>query len=169
MGEPSASDANVRFAFGLALQAANDLWQLANTIDAKQGSWSEGATSALKEWRGPHADHFTRNKAASESDADTVVGGLRATANLLASKWAQARGEQDRINFARWVEAQQRAHEEDSWFGESIFDAVGDFFHKKDYGRPPADPPVPTAGDGFAPTRSPIHPEYENRGSSATV
>jgi hypothetical protein len=168
MGEPSASSANVWFAFDTALTAADSLWQLASAIDSKQEAWS-GAAPGESEWEGPHGDHFRANKTANESDAETVAGGLRATANLLASKWAEARGEQDRINFARWVEAQQKAHEEDSWFGESIVDAVGDFFHKEDYGRPPEDPPVPTAEDGFAATRSPVHPEYENRDSTASV
>jgi hypothetical protein len=159
---PSANSQNVRFAYDLALQVASKLYQLSRMVDAKHDAWTSGAGTALRGWEGPHADHFRGNKGANDDDARVVVKGLQDTANFFARKWAEARGEQDRINWARWVEAQQRAHDEDAWFGESAWDATHDFFFKTDYGEggPPPDPPIPTHDNDFAPTRSPMHTEY---------
>ena len=75
-------------------------------------------------------------------------------ANLFATKWAEARGEQDRINFARWVQAEK---DNDGWLENTV-----DFFYEEDHGEPPGNPPVPSA-PGYWPTRDPIHPEFENR------
>jgi hypothetical protein len=89
------------------------------------------------------------------TDASTISGGLVTLANLFATKWAEARGEQDRINFARYV---QHEKDDDGW-GEN---AVEFFSGEDDYGEPPGNPPVPSAPD-YAETREPIHPEFENR------
>jgi hypothetical protein len=162
MEAPSASTPNVPFAFDLALRAAADLYGLSDRIDTKQEAWTGEADVALRDWLGPHADHFRSNKSANGTDAATIVDALRTTADLFALKWAEARGNQDRINWARWVEAQIQAHEEDSWWGESAWDSVHDFFYRENPGGGvvPGNPPVPTADDGYAPTREPMYPEY---------
>jgi hypothetical protein len=88
------------------------------------------------------------------TDADTIRSALVTLANRFASEWAAARGEQDRINHARYV---QHEKDNDSW-GEN----AGEFFvGEDDYGGPPEDPRVPEAPD-YAVTREPIHPEFEN-------
>jgi hypothetical protein len=162
MEAPSASSPDVPFAFDLALQAASDLYGLSDLIDSKQDAWTTEAGLALKDWEGPHAEHFRANKDANGTDAATIVGALRTTAGLFALKWVEARGNQDRINWARWVEAQIQAHEEDSWWGEAAWDATHDFFFKTNYGEggPPQNPPTPTADAGFTPTREPMYPEF---------
>ena len=41
-----------------------------------------------------------------------MKGALRSLADLFAAKWAEARGEQNRINWARWVQAEK---DDDNW------------------------------------------------------
>ena len=149
----TASGTNVDFAFGLALEAAADLWALAGEVRAKQGDRIDLSSRCIVDWRGPHRDHFDRLMRTEETDADTVADALIALANEIALAWSRARGEQDRINHARWVEHEKS---QDSWAEDA-----GEFFTgEDDYGAPPEDPPVPTGPD-FAPTRAPIHPEFE--------
>lgn len=154
MGGPSPSSADVRFAFDLALEAARQLYTLSDVIEDRQIAWSTAAGKATDSWEGGHRDHFTGNLATAEADAGEIKGALRTLADRFASTWAQARGEQDRINWARWVQAQK----DDDWWGEDVVD----FFYEEDHGEPPPNPDPPTSPD-YLPTRQPIHPEYENR------
>lgn len=65
--------------------------------------------------------------------------------------WAEARGEQDRINFARYVQ-----HEEDSESGLEDFwedNVAGD----DNYGDPPSNPEAPV-GPEYDETRQPSTP-----------
>lgn len=149
----SASSANVNFAFDLALQAARDLHTLSGVVTSKQDARATEASQAVDSWEGGHRDTFDSKVSTSDADADTISSGLVTLANLFATKWAEARGEQDRINHARYV---QNEKDNDSW-GEN---AVEFFAGEDDYGAPPENPPVPTAPD-YAPTRDPIHPEFE--------
>jgi hypothetical protein len=149
----TASSTNVAFAFELALDAARDLHSLAGEVRSSQDDRTAASRRAVVDWRGPHRDHFDSLLSTEGADAATVADGLVTLANLFASTWAQARGEQDRINFARYVEHDKS---QDSWLEDT-----GEFFAgETDYGSPPGDPPVPAAPD-YAATRAPIHPEFE--------
>jgi hypothetical protein len=107
------------------------------------------ARIAQMDWTGHHAQTFEQHLRASHTDAERLSAALRALTEGYASSWAKARGEQDRVNFARHVE-RERAN-------RSFWDEVGDFFFgEDDYGDPPSNPPVPTAPD-FAPTRAPMY------------
>jgi hypothetical protein len=155
MGGYSANSANVNFAFDLALQAARDLHTLSGVVTSKHGARSTEAGKATDDWEGGHRDTFDSKMTTEGTDASTISGALVTLANLFASKWAEARGEQDRINFARYV---QHEKDDDGW-GENVVEFFGG---EDDYGEPPGNPPVPSAPD-YAATRSPIHPEFENR------
>jgi hypothetical protein len=154
MGTPAANSHDVVFAYGTALQAARDLNALAIEIHEKQTAWAGEAAKAVIGWEGGHRDFFNSNLITLGTDAAFIIGGLTLLADLFAAAWATARGEQDRINWARWVQAQK----DDDWWGEDVVD----FFYEEDMGEPPADPPRPTAEDGYQPTRQPIHPEYQH-------
>jgi hypothetical protein len=154
MGGYSASSTNVNFAFALALQAARDLYALSGEVNTKHDSRATEATTATDSWEGGHRSTFDTKMSTEDTDADTVRSALVTLANRFASEWAAARGEQDRINHARYV---QHEKDNDSW-GEN----AGEFFvGEDDYGAPPEDPRVPEAPD-YAVTREPIHPEFEN-------
>jgi hypothetical protein len=155
MGGYSANSANVNFAFDLALQAARDLHQLSGVITDKQQARASEAGKTTHPWEGGHRDTFNSKMATEGTDAETISSALVTLANLIASKWAEARGEQDRINFARYV---QHEKDDDGW-GENT---VEFFSGEDDYGAPPENPPVPPSPD-YPVTRSPIHPEFENR------
>jgi hypothetical protein len=154
MGGYSANSANINFAFDLALQAARDLHTLSGVVTDKQSARATEAGKAVDDWEGGHRETFDSRVSTEDGDADTISGALRTLANLFASKWAEARGEQDRINFARYV---QHEKDDDSW-GEN---AVEFFAGEDDYGEPPGNPPVPSAPD-YEATRAPMHPEFEN-------
>lgn len=154
MGTPAANAQDVVFAYGLALQAARELHALAGVVNDKQTSWAVEASKAVVGWEGGHRDFFDANLITSGADATAIRNALRQLADLFAAAWATARGEQDRINWARWVQAQK----DDDWWGEDVVD----FFYEEDMGEPPADPPRPTAEDGYQPTRQPIHPEHQH-------
>jgi hypothetical protein len=140
---------DVHFDFGLALEVARLCYQLARYLPDKQSAREGMARIAQVDWTGHHAQTFQQHMGASHEDADRLSAALRALADGFAASWAKARGEQDRVNFARYVE-RKRAN-------RSFWDEVGDFFFgEDDYGDPPSDPPVPTAPD-FAPTRAPMY------------
>ncbi len=153
MGGYSASSENVAFAYDEALQAARDLTSLAGVVRAKQEARATEAGHAVDGWEGGHRDAFDTRMTTEGSDATTVADALAALAGLFATRWSAARGEQDRINFARYV---QHEKDDDSWGENAAEWIVGE----DDYGAPPDDPAVPT-GPEFAVTREPIHPEFE--------
>lgn len=160
MGGPSPNSANVNFAFDLALETARDLHELASAVSTAQWNWGLQAAGATAAWEGGHRDTFDANLKTADADAGEIVEALISLAGLFASKWAEARGEQDRINWARWVQAQK----DDDWWGEDVVD----FFYEEDHGEPPPNPDTP-AGPDYLPTRDPIHPEYEGRTTTAQV
>jgi len=140
---------DVHFNFGLALEAARACHQLARYVTDKQGAREGVARTAQVDWTGRHSQIFDQHIRISHIDADRLSVALRALADGFASSWAKARGEQDRVNFARYVE-RERAN-------RNLLEEVGDFlFGEPDFGDPPSDPPVPTAPD-FAPTRAPLY------------
>ena len=153
MGGVSANTANVNFAYDQALQAARDLHTLSGVVTAKHEARATEATSCVDGWEGGKRDEFDQKMTTEGTDVETISGALVTLANRFASEWANARGEQDRINFARYV---QDERDNDGW-GENL----GEFFGgENDLGAPPDNPPVPEPPD-YAPTREPIHPEFE--------
>jgi hypothetical protein len=160
MGGASPNQADIVFPYTTCLHAARDLWSLAGEVESKAGSWATEANKALDGWQGGHEQTFRHNLGTANTDADSVKGALRSTARKLATAWAQARGEQDRINFARWVQAQK---DDDGW-GENTIEF---FAGEDDYGEPPGNPADPQPPE-FNKTRDPIHPEYE-RGTSVVA
>lgn len=154
MGGYSASSANVNFAYTEALQAARDLYSLSGIVKDKQDARATEATKAVDSWVGGHRTTFDGKMATEGTDADTVSSALVTLANRFARSWSEARGEQDRINHARYV---QHEKDEDSW-GENAGEWI---VGEDDYGAPPQNPPVPQPPD-YDVTRDPIHPEFEH-------
>lgn len=154
-GPASANSQNVNFAFDLALATARDLWSLAQDVRSLQFQRVGAAVGARTDWSGPKRDDFDAKMTQEGTDATTVADSLIALACTFAQAWAEARGQQDRINFARYV---QHEIEDDNW----AEDTVEHFTGENDYGPPPENP-EPPEGPDFDPTRQPIHPEYENR------
>jgi hypothetical protein len=153
-GNETASDANVVFAYDLALDAARDLYALAGQVREHQSQRAGLKPAAEHDWQGPKHDDFVTRMAHEGTDATNVADGLVDMANELAGNWAKARGQQDRINFARYVD-----HETSS---DGFLENVGEFFTgEDDYGSPPENPPVPSPPQ-FAVTRAPQHAEYEH-------
>jgi hypothetical protein len=148
----SASGADLRFAYEAALEAARELWDLAGESDQASTSVRSAAADACVDFLGPMRDRFDEHTDTSCSRLREIGGDLRDLARRIAADWAAARGQQDRINFARWVE-----HEEAN---ENLWDKTKEFFGgDRDYGSPPDDPPTP-APPRFGATRAPMYPEF---------
>jgi hypothetical protein len=143
-GNAHANSPNLRFAFDACLQAARDLWALADELDSTSVRVGAAHADAVVDFLGPMRVQFDDHNDTNRSQLSTVGASLRGYAGQLAADWSAARGEQDRINFSRWVEAQKAQ--------EGIVDRVKQWFGPdKDYGSPPGNPPVPT-GPAFAVT-----------------
>src|SRR5918998_116128 len=112
MGGVSASSTNVNFAFATALSAARDLHTLAGVLYSKHDARAGEATTAVDGWEGGHRTTFDTKMTTEGTDVESIRGALVTLAGKFATEWAAAWGEQDRINFARYVQAQK---EEDSW------------------------------------------------------
>jgi hypothetical protein len=160
MGGYSANSNNVNFAFDTALLSARDLYTLAGVVDTKHDARATEATSAVDEWEGGHRHTFDEKLTTEGADASTIKDALIVLADKFASEWAAAWGEQDRINFARYV---QHEKDDDSWVEDGAELVVGE----DDYGEPPADPPVPEPPD-YPVTREPMHVEHENSDNPRT-
>jgi hypothetical protein len=154
MGGYGASGNNVFFDYDGVLLIARQLYALSEAVHTKHGARAGEAALAVDGWEGGHRTTFDGKVATENTDAGTIEQALRDLAAKFASEWAAARGEQDRINKARWVQAQK---DDDSWAEDGVELIVGE----DDYGPPPEDPDPPHPPD-FQPTRDPIHPEYEH-------
>ena len=152
-GNQKASDANVVFAYELALDAARDLYALAGQVREHQSQRAALKPAAEQDWQGPKHDDFVTRMSTEATDADNVADGLVEMANQLATNWASARGQQDRINFARYVDHETSS---DSW-GE---DVVEFFAGEDDYGPPPDDPPTPTGPSFDEPDGARMYGEF---------
>jgi len=152
-GTGGASSANVAFPLELGLSAARDLWTMADEVVSASSGIGTKASEAVVDWTGPKQAVFLDRRVADSSSATAVAGSLRELARAFATAWSQARGEQDRINHARWVEAEKA--------DDNIFEKGWQWaFGETDYGPPPENPPVPSA-PRFEATRDPIHPEHQ--------
>ena len=152
----TAASTNVNFNFELALQSARDLYQLSGKVETCASQRAAAANIARPEWQGEKRSQFDTKIGVEGQDASTVSSELVALANKFAESWSQARGQQDRINQARYTQYQEN-HE--SWGDKEIRNPL---FGDQNWGGPPPNPPVP-GPPGYAPTRAPIHPEFENR------
>lgn len=152
-GEARASDRNVLFPYDAALEAARALWHLSIDVESHIDDLGYFAAPATEAWLGPKRYEFDWLLEARWTTAHNVRESLQSTARELARAWSEARGQQDRINLARWAE-----HELES---ENLLEKGRDFF----FGQPkhetwidnPPHPSEPT----FYETRQPIHPEFE--------
>lgn len=151
-GSASASSPNLRFAYDAALAAARELWSLAEDFAQANATMTAAHADAVVDFLGPMRTVFDDRGSYDRAAGTNAAGNLRALAQGIASDWAQARGQQDRINKARWVE-HQRA---DDNFLEKGWQW---FAGETDYGPPPANPATPAA-PAFAPTREPQYPEF---------
>ena len=134
-GEGAANDANVVFPFDLALPAARDIWAMADAVAASSTDITS-ERDADTFWKGPHRDTSDGKVATYNASASSVEAALRALANGIAAAWAAARGQQNRINKARYVE-----HEVQD---DGALENFGEFFAgEDDYGPPPDNPPTP--------------------------
>lgn len=155
----NASQENVNFNFTLALEVARDLHTLSGAVGTKHQARADLRTACETDWKGPHQQTFSSKNGVEDTDAGTIKTELVDLAKKFAAAWAEARGEQDRINFARYVQ-----HEEDSESGVEDFwedNVAGD----DDYGDPPSNPSAPSGPD-YDETREPQYAEFENRGSA---
>lgn len=151
-GGAAASGANLHFAFDAALEAARELWRLADDFEEGSSRLSTAHADAVADFLGPKRAQFDTRTQDDRNRLSTLGCNLRGLAGQIASDWAAARGEQDRINFSRYVQAQKA--------NENLLDDVVAFFAgDKDYGAPPSNPPVPT-GPGFVATRAPQYASY---------
>ena len=133
-GEAAASDANVVFPFDLALPAARDLWALAESVRTSKadlddrpgdGRVVEGSAPRRLRLQGDDLRLVGRERGAAA---------LEALAEGIAAAWAAARGQQNRINKARWVEHEKQNEGARGW---GIVEA---FAGEVDYGPPPGQP-----------------------------
>jgi hypothetical protein len=159
-GNEQPNDEDVHFEYGLALDAARGLHALAAQVRTAGGDRQTAAQTARHDWTGPKRELFDQKLHQEATDTTTVADALAGTARAIAGSWAKARGQQDRINTARWIQAEldkdgalENAWEW-TWFGK-----------EDDYGPPPQDPPVPEPPH-FSATRCPLHADYEKRVSS---
>lgn len=151
-GQANADSPNLRFAFGAALQAARELWALGEELESASATLRSAHAETVRDFLGPMRAQFDDHVDTNRSQLSTLRHSLRGLADQLAADWAAARGEQDRINFARYVRAQKDA--------EGIVDRVKQWFGPdNDYGSPPGNPPVPT-GPGYVETQCSLYSQY---------
>jgi hypothetical protein len=154
-GEARASDTNISFPYEQALKAARDLHELARLVRARQLARNTAADTARTDWSGPHRTLFDTKMTDETTKSGDVAGHLEILAADFARAWSEARGQQDRINRARYVE-------QDIAEDNIVENAYEHFMGETDYGPPPENPPIPSPPH-FTPTRDPLHREFEHR------
>jgi len=151
-GGATANAANLRFAYDAALQAARELYRLADDFDEASSTISAARADAVADFLGPMRVQFDEHNDTNRMQLSSLGCQLRGLAGQIAMDWAAARGEQDRINFSRYV-AHQKAN-------EGFLDGVKAWFAgDKDYGSPPDNPPIPQ-GPGYGATRAPMYSQF---------
>lgn len=153
-GVADAAAPNLNYPFDEALAAAKALYDLSGQLRSSTTRRATHETHAKVDWRGPSRRDFVSLVSADNANSSQAEGTVGDLADQIAIQWAQARGQQDRINHARWA-----MHEREN---ESGFQSTGFgrwLLGEKDYGPPPENPPTPT-GPHYRSTRDPIHPEH---------
>jgi hypothetical protein len=153
-GEAAASDVDVPFPIDSALAAARAAYRLADAVAESRSTMNTLNATHLSDadFKGPHADVSDGKVEAYRISSANMASGLRTFADQIAVGWAAARGQQDRINFARYCEDESS---NDGW-GEN---AVESFAGEDDYGPPPENPSTPSAPN-FSATRDAQYPEF---------
>lgn len=153
-GEAAANDTNVAFPISSALAAARAAYRLADAVSESRTTMNTLNTNHLADddFKGPHADVSDTKVSAYRTSATNMAAGLRAFAGQIAQGWAAARGQQDRINFARYCEDEST---NDGW-AENAWEGVAG---EDDYGAPPENPDVPSAPN-FTATREAQYSEF---------
>lgn len=151
-GAATANSANVVYPFAASLPAARAANSLADDLQASKTSLDTDADNVVAEWIGPNRATFVAKHEALQTSIDNLDATLRYLGGEVGRSWAAARGQQDRINFARYVE--QDISE------DGALENFGEFFAgETDYGPPPGDPSAPTA-DMFFETSQPMHASF---------
>jgi hypothetical protein len=159
-GDEKASDQNLNFDFDGALDAARDCWALASQMRSYQNAvehWNGAGgrqPDKVSSWSGPKRLQFDEKIRLLGADTSAIVAGLEVLARDFAGHWAKARGQQDRINRARWVDHQMA--------DDNILEKAWQWFGgKTEHGDPPGDPDVPQPPQ-FEATRQPMFHEFLN-------
>lgn len=139
-GAAHAGSPNLQYGYHEALELCRRLWALADRLEATIHGIAGAHGDATVDFLGPVRRSFDAVVQAEIDRMATAAAHARNTAMLLAAQWSQARGQQNRINFARWVEAQKA---DDNWFERNIWQKVAG---ETDYGPPPGNPAVPGPG-----------------------
>jgi hypothetical protein len=143
---------DLRFGYEAALEAARRLWQLADELEGASGSVTSAHTAAVVDFAGPMRVDFQQQNQTNWSRLRELSGMARSLAEQIGRDWASARGQQDRINYQRYVE-----HEKAQ---DSMLDDFKQWFTgEPDYGSAPDNPP-PATGPGFFATRCPQYSQF---------
>lgn len=153
-GEAAANDTNVAFPLSSALGAARAAYRLADAVSESRTTMNTLNSTHLgdTDFKGPHADVTDDKISAYRTSAVNMASALRTLASQIAQGWAAARGQQDRINFARYCEDESA---NDGW-AENAWES---FAGEDDYGPPPENPDVPSAPH-FSATREPMYSQF---------
>jgi hypothetical protein len=157
----TAASENVAFSYDLAREAARDLWALAERVRVHQGDWSTAIGAARADWVGPKRDRFEDDLRAEDATASAMAVGLEDVARQIAQSWADARGQQNRINWARWQDDMVRREDDTNVLQKFANGVAHTFGRTTDFGPTPEDPPSP-APPTFDATGEIVHPEYEH-------
>lgn len=153
-GVADASAPNLNYPFDQALAAARALNALTGQLATSRSTRATQETHAKVDWLGPSRRDFVALVSADNANSTSAEGTLADLAVQIATQWSQARGQQDRINHARWA-LEQESNESGirhSAFGNWLLG-------EEDYGPPPENPSIPTEPSFYA-TRDAIHPEH---------
>ncbi len=142
---------DVKYPLNEALPAARELWTLAGKLRTHQTARGTKAEHARTDWCGPHHDTFEHHHSDEVTDTESSAQGLEKLANAIALSWAQARGEQNRRNLARFAEDEKK--------NQSMWEDVGEYFGGEDEYDPPGNPDTPS-GPEFEATVGVLHPEF---------
>jgi hypothetical protein len=153
-GEAAANDVDVAFPIDSALGAARAAYRLADAVAESRSTMNtlNGDHLSDADFKGPHADVSDSKVEAYRTSSTNMASGLRTFASQIAQGWAAARGQQDRINFARYCEDESS---NDGW-GENAWEGLAG---EDDYGAPPENPSTPSAPN-FSATREPQYSEF---------
>lgn len=152
-GNATANSANVVYPFGSFHDAASAAHQVSTKLSEFSAALAAQATAAAVGWTGPLSEVFAAKADVLQRSCANQSSAATSLASGIASAWSAARGQQDRINFARYVQSEI----EDDNLLENFVEYFGG---EDDYGPPPANPEVPGAHNGYAPTRRPMYPNF---------
>lgn len=135
---------NIAFDFDAALALARQLYTLADQVAGVGATRQSGAEGAGIGFQGSYAQAFATRMANEAASVSAVAGGLRADAHQLASDWKAEMDQENRVRYARHVDALKARRSE--------LDKITEFF-VGGFHYPPEPEGVPTPQPpAFAPT-----------------